>query len=106
MARPIIPLNICGRPADTCFKPNALPMSQLEHVHLKEDEFEALRLVDLLGMQQQEAAVAMGVSRQTLANVLKAARFKVVDCLTQGKALIMHSEREGVTQDDHSHSSE
>ncbi|WP_238996431.1 DUF134 domain-containing protein [Pluralibacter gergoviae] len=35
-------------------------MSQLEHVHLKEDEFEALRLVDLLGMQQQEAAVAMG----------------------------------------------
>jgi predicted DNA-binding protein (UPF0251 family) len=37
-------------------------MSQLEHVHLKEDEFEALRLVDLLGMQQQEAAVAMGVS--------------------------------------------
>jgi predicted DNA-binding protein (UPF0251 family) len=72
-------------------------MSQLEHVHLKEDEFEALRLVDLLGMQQQEAAVAMGVW-QTLANVLKAARFKVVDCLTQGKALIMHSEREGVTQ--------
>ena len=106
MPRPRIPRNICGRPVDTCFKPNARPMSQLEHVHLKEDEFEALRLVDLLGMQQQEAAVAMGVSRQTLANVLKAARFKVVDCLTQGKALIMHSEREGVTQDDHSHSSE
>jgi predicted DNA-binding protein (UPF0251 family) len=40
-------------------------MSQLEHVHLKEDEFEALRLVDLLGMQQQEAAVAMGVSADT-----------------------------------------
>lgn len=106
MPRPRIPRNICGRPTDTCFKPNARPMSQLEHVHLKEDEFEALRLVDLLGMQQQEAAVAMGVSRQTLANILKAARFKVVDCLTQGKALIMHSEREGVTQDDHSHSSE
>ena len=106
MPRPSIPRNFCVRPAETCFKPNARPMSQLEHVHLKEDEFEALRLVDLLGMQQQEAAVAMGVSRQTLANVLKAARFKVVDCLTQGKALIMHSEREGVTQDDHSHSSE
>ncbi|HHT5722711.1 TPA: DUF134 domain-containing protein, partial [Klebsiella pneumoniae] len=48
MPRPRIPRNICGRPADTCFKPNARPMSQLEHVHLKEDEFEALRLVDLL----------------------------------------------------------
>ena len=43
MPRPRIPRNICGRPADTCFKPNARPMSQLEHVHLKEDEFEALR---------------------------------------------------------------
>ena len=49
MARPKIPRNICGRPADSCFKPNARPMSQLEQVRLKDDEFEALRLVDLLG---------------------------------------------------------
>ena len=104
MARPKIPRTICGRPADSCFKPNARPMHQLEQVRLNADEFEALRLVDLLGMQQQEAAVEMGVSRQTLANVLKAARFKVVDCLTQGKALMMHLEDEGVTTDDHCHS--
>ena len=104
MARPKIPRTICGRPADSSFKPNARPMHQLEQVRLNADEFEALRLVDLLGMQQQEAAVAMGVSRQTLANVLKAARFKVVDCLTQGKALMMHREEEGVTTDDHCHS--
>ena len=106
MARPKIPRTICGRPADSCFKPNARPMHQLEQVRLNADEFEALRLVDLLGMQQQEAAVAMGVSRQTLANVLKAARFKVVDCLTQGKALMMHLEDEGVTKHDHCHSNE
>jgi predicted DNA-binding protein (UPF0251 family) len=35
-------------------------MSQLEHVHLKEDEFEALRLVDLLGMQQQKRLLQWG----------------------------------------------
>lgn len=69
-------------------------MSQLEKVQLADDEFEALRLVDLLKMQQQEAAIVMGVSRQTLANILKSARFKVMDCLTQGKALIMHHEEE------------
>jgi predicted DNA-binding protein (UPF0251 family) len=68
-------------------------MHQLDQVHLGSDEFEALRLVDLLGMQQQKAAVEMGISRQTLANVLKAARFKVVDCLTQGKALMMSNEQ-------------
>ncbi|MBU2711802.1 DUF134 domain-containing protein [Zooshikella harenae] len=38
-------------------------------------EFEALRLVDFIGMQQQEAANQMGVSRQTLANIVKTARF-------------------------------
>ncbi|PSU45453.1 hypothetical protein C9J12_22360 [Photobacterium frigidiphilum] len=94
MPRPKIPRNICGRPADSCFKPNRIPMSQLEKVQLADDEFEALRLVDLLKMQQQEAAIVMGVSRQTLANILKSACFKVMDCLTQGKALIMHHEEE------------
>ena len=55
MPRPKIPRQICGRPADSCFKPNAIPMSQLEQLHLAADEFEALRLVDLQGMQQQRA---------------------------------------------------
>lgn len=93
MPRPKIPRNVCGRPADSCFKPNRIPMSQLEHVQLANDEFEALRLVDFLKMQQQEAAVEMGISRQTLANVLKSARFKVMDCLIQGKALVMQDEK-------------
>jgi len=100
MPRPKIPRKICGCPADSCFKPNRRPMSQLERVTLGEDEFEALRLVDLLGMQQQQAAAEMGVSRQTLANVLKVARFKVVDCLTQGKALMMHYQETGDLSDE------
>ncbi|CAG23110.1 DUF134 domain-containing protein [Photobacterium profundum] len=107
MPRPKIPRNICGQPADSCFKPNRIPMSQLEQVQLANDEFEALRLVDLLKMQQQEAAIEMGVSRQTLANVLKLARFKVIDCLSQGKALIMHHEEEnGVINNEHCNSDE
>jgi len=64
-------------------------MHELEQVALAADEFEALRLVDLEGMQQQEAARLMGVSRQTLANTLKRARYKVVECLSLGKALLM-----------------
>lgn len=64
-------------------------MAELEKQELALDEFEALRLVDLEGMQQQEAAKVMGVSRQTLANVVKTARSKVVDCLVNGKALMM-----------------
>jgi len=92
MPRPRIHRYICGAPADTCFKPNGLPMRSLQKIPLAADEFEALRLVDLQGLQQQQAATQMGVSRQTLANILKAARYKVVDCLTAGKALMMQQE--------------
>lgn len=60
MPRPKIARQICGRPANSCFKPNGRPMHQLEQVTLAPDEFEALRLVDLQGMQQQEAALVMG----------------------------------------------
>ncbi|KFZ37682.1 hypothetical protein HR45_09695 [Shewanella mangrovi] len=90
MGRPKIPRIICGQPADSCFKPNGIPMTQLEQVSLNPDEFEALRLVDLQGMQQQQAAVEMQVSRQTLANLVKSGRKKMVDCLANGKALMTH----------------
>ena len=89
MPRPKVPRKICGHPSRSCFKPNGVAMGELETVRLDDDEYEALRLVDLEGMLQQEAAVAMGVSRQTLANVLKSARHKVMDCLAYGKALMM-----------------
>jgi predicted DNA-binding protein (UPF0251 family) len=90
MPRPKIPRKICGRPANSCFKPNGIPLKQLEQISLLDDEFEALRLVDCLGMQQQQAAAEMNISRQTLANVLKSGRFKVMTCLLQGKALLMN----------------
>ncbi len=99
MPRPKIPRKVCGQPANTCFKPNGIPMRLLDEVPLAEDEFEALRLVDYLGMQQQEAAMEMGVSRQTLANILKTARFKVIECLSQGKALIMNYNAEEKQED-------
>ncbi|MCA2016863.1 DUF134 domain-containing protein [Vibrio tritonius] len=89
MARPKLPRNICGSPPNSCFKPNGIPMSELDQVELALDEFEALRLVDLEGLQQQEAAAVMGVSRQTLANLVKSARKKMVDCLVNSKALKM-----------------
>ncbi|WP_238786924.1 DUF134 domain-containing protein [Ferrimonas lipolytica] len=93
-----MPRTVCGRPANSCFKPNGVPMPKLEQVPLAADEFEALRLVDLQGMQQKQAAEQMEVSRQTLANIVKSARLKVVDCLANGKALMM-TEIEGVTDD-------
>jgi predicted DNA-binding protein (UPF0251 family) len=51
------------------------------------EELEALRLVDLDGLEQGEAAALMGVSRRTLWNDLKSARRKVALALTNGWAI-------------------
>jgi predicted DNA-binding protein (UPF0251 family) len=51
------------------------------------EELEALRLVDLEDLTQEEAAAMMGVSRKTLWNDLHRARKKVVNALVSGCAI-------------------
>ncbi|MCD8547341.1 MAG: DUF134 domain-containing protein [Aeromonadaceae bacterium] len=92
MPRPKIARCIQARAPFSLFKPNGIPAHRLTQLQLAEDEFEALRLADLQGMQQQEAAKVMGVSRQTFANLVKGARRKVAYCLVEGAALALHGE--------------
>ncbi len=47
-------------------------------------ELEALRLVDVEGLTQEEAAARMGVSRKTLWTELKSGRKKIVEALLYG----------------------
>lgn len=69
------------------FKPAGVPISRLEEVVLSVDELEALRLADLEGLYQDEAAARMGVSRPTFARVVEAARRKAAEALVHGRAL-------------------
>jgi predicted DNA-binding protein (UPF0251 family) len=62
-------------------------MDELEEVVLTLDEFEAIRLADLDGLYQDQAAAMMGVSRPTLSRVVESGRRKVADALVHGKAL-------------------
>jgi predicted DNA-binding protein (UPF0251 family) len=62
-------------------------MRELEQVNLTLDGLEALRLAELEGLYQEEAAERMGVSRATFARVLTAARKVVADALVHGKAV-------------------
>ena len=61
----------------------------LEETRLSLDEFEALRLCDLEGMNQEEAGDAMGVSRGTVQRILVKARARVVDALLNQKLLVL-----------------
>jgi predicted DNA-binding protein (UPF0251 family) len=89
MARPKKQRRICGRAPFECFKPNGVPLSELDTMALLPDELEALRLADLNGMNQIDAAKEMQVSRQTFANIVKSARLKVATCLINGHALVI-----------------
>lgn len=51
------------------------------------DEFEAIRLVDVEGLYQEEAAQRMLVSRQTFGNILASARRKLGEMLVLGRKL-------------------
>lgn len=58
-----------------------------ECIVLLPDEVEALRLADLEGLYQEEAARMMDISRQTFGRILERAHKKVADAIVNGKAL-------------------
>ena len=69
------------------FKPQGIPLRNLEQVELTRDELEALRLADLERLTQEEAAVRMNISRPTFSRIAAKARHKVADGLVNGKAI-------------------
>ena len=62
-------------------------MDALEEVNLTLDELEAIRLADLRGLYQEDAAKKMNVSRQTFGNIINSAHKKIADALLNAKAL-------------------
>lgn len=87
MPRPCKCRRVCAGPRASYFKPSGIPVSELEEVVLTIDEYEAVRLADLEGKYQEEAAAEMSVSRQTFGNIVASARKKLADALTNVKAL-------------------
>jgi predicted DNA-binding protein (UPF0251 family) len=87
MPRPKCCRNVCGVPDKNYFKPRGIPISQLEEVVLRLDEYEAIRLADYEQLYQEEAAASMNISRQTFGRIIEAAHKKIADVLINGKAL-------------------
>lgn len=62
-------------------------MQNMDVVTLTYEELEAVRLVDYLDYEQEDAAAKMNVSRRTFARHLHSGRRKIADALLNGKAL-------------------
>lgn len=87
MPRPRKRRRVWHEPKPAIFKPVGVPLDQLQVITLLHEELEALRLVDLEGRYQEDAARQMNISRSTLQRIVSEARAKVVQALTDGNAL-------------------
>jgi predicted DNA-binding protein (UPF0251 family) len=76
-----------AQPNSTYFKPRGVPLASLEETVLTVDEHEAIRLADLQGLQQEEAARKMSISRATFGRIVASARKKIADAIINAKAI-------------------
>lgn len=78
---------VTSMPKVKVFKPVGVPLSKLEETVVKIEELEAIRLKDLVGLEQEECAASMRVSRPTFQRILSEGRRKMAEALTEGKAI-------------------
>ena len=87
MVRPRLCRRVCSNPNITYFKPRGIPLMELEEVILAVDEFEAVRLKDLEGLEQEDCAKKMNISQPTFHRLVLSARKKIADAIINGKAI-------------------
>ena len=87
MPRPTKWRRVSTVPAVVYFKPAGVPLRELTEVAVGVEEMEAIRLRDVEGLEQEECARMMAISRPTFHRVLASARRKIADALTGGRAL-------------------
>ena len=90
MARPTKQRHVYAFPVYDKFGPCGKDTSkECDRVTLMLDEYEAIRLIDLEGMNQAEAAESMEVARTTVQAIYQTARQKVADALCNGKQIVI-----------------
>lgn len=87
MPRPIKCRKVCCLPDNSQFGPLDLKRLDDKNINMMVDEYETIRLIDLLGFTQEECAEQMKVARTTVQSIYFEARRKLADCLVNGKVL-------------------
>jgi len=87
MARPVKCRRVCCGADSRCFHPIGKDPQKLPRIEMTLDEMEAVKLLDYDGKYQEEAAKSMGVSRQTIGNIVESARYKIAGAILNGSLL-------------------
>jgi uncharacterized protein len=85
--RPRVRRMISGSPESRCFQPRCSRDENLAVISLSPEEIELIRLIDIDGLEQEEAAQKLGVSRKTAWRDLQEVRQKIADALVNGKGI-------------------
>lgn len=87
MPRPRLCRRIRFEPNTNYFKPQGVPLRELEVVELTLEEMEAIRLRHINNLDQIQAAEEMNTSQSTYQRILYSAYEKITDALINGKAI-------------------
>lgn len=88
MPRPQKCRRVCAMPRCGGFSPAGRP-SEAPPVVLRVDEYEAIRLMDLEGLTQEDCALQMEIARTTVTGIYDSARRKLADALVNGRPLVI-----------------
>ncbi|MFH1890043.1 MAG: DUF134 domain-containing protein [Candidatus Kuenenbacteria bacterium] len=87
MPRPRLCRRIRFNPHITYFKPQGIPMRDLEEIELTAEEVEALRLKNINDLDQIDCAKKMNTSQSTFQRILSSAYKKISQAIIKGKAI-------------------
>ena len=89
MPRPRKYRTVCRMPKSCRFGPLDEPLRADGVVRMTVEEYEAVRLIDLEGMTQEECAQQLSVSRTTVQGIYNDARQKLADAVVNGRRLLI-----------------
>lgn len=96
MPRPCKKRNVCGLPNYNTFMAED---GSKQAIYLTLDEYETIRLIDLVGMKQEDCAKQMQISRTSVTAIYESARKKLAEVLVTGKMLYITGGNIQITYD-------
>lgn len=89
MPRPRKCRRVCALPENVLFMPvgECGPQEDAQALVMSVEEFETIRLIDHMGMDQAECAQRMSIARTTVQRIYNEARYKLAEFLVSGRPL-------------------
>ncbi len=84
MSRPRKHRRVCSVPDEKNYNVNA---NKDKTIDITVDEYEVVRLIDYVGLTQQECARQMQVARSTITAIYDTVRYKISDSIVNSKAI-------------------